>query len=43
MNEQIQILYLRLQLTSRDLKVLWIASKSVFSVFGRKPSLGAPD
>ena len=43
MTEQLQILYPRLECTSRDLKGLWIASKSVFSLFGRKPSLGAPD
>ena len=43
MTEQLQILYPRLECTSRDLKGLWIASKRVFSLFGRKPSLGAPD
>ena len=43
MTEQIQILQRRLECISRDLTVLWIALKSVFNEFIRKPSLGTPE
>ena len=42
-DRQIQILQRRLECISIDLKVLWIALKSVFNEFRRKPSLGAPE
>ena len=41
MTEHVQILQRRLECFSRDLKVPWIALKSVFNIFGRKSSLGA--
>ena len=43
MTEQIQILQFHTACISRDLKVLWIALKSVLNAFRRKPSLDAPD